>query len=158
MTLVEGQGLRRCDWTTSIEATAAVVGLAVATVWVSAFIGGSGTTAASAATLLMSVLVGLGAARILEVLCDRQWIPALAAMATLPAIVWGLENVLLSRVNPLILVAFAAGIASWRIAGQASPVRRSMGVLGLCGAVVTCSVTPVGAWTVGEPGSTNPAV
>ena len=88
-TQVAGRRLRGCGRTTSIEATAAVLGLAVATFWVCAFFAGSGTQAAIATTLLMSVLVGVGAARVLETLCGRQWGPALGAMVALPAIAWG---------------------------------------------------------------------
>ena len=88
----------------------------VATVWVSAFIGGSGTTAAGAAALLMSVLVGVGAACVLEVLCGNRWGPVLGSMLALPAIAWGLEHVLLTRVIPLRLSRSprACWLGDWR--------------------------------------------
>lgn len=156
-TSVDGHQLARRYWASSFEAATAIVGLVVATTWASTFVAGE-TPAGVAAALVLSALVGVGAACVLEALCGNRWTPALLAAATVPALVWGLEHVLLTWVNPLILVAFAAGLVTWRLAGQASPVRRSVGVLGVCSALVVGSVTPVGAWTVGEPSSDDPSV
>ena len=149
------RGSVRTAW---FEATAAIVGLAVAATWVCASIAGSGKPAANAATLLVSVLVGVGAGCVFEVMSGNRWGPALAAMLTMSATVWGLEQVLLIRVAPLTLVAFAAGLVTWVLAGQGSPARRAIGVAAVCSAVVAGSATPVGAWTVGEPESNDPAV
>ena len=106
----------------------------------------------------MAVLVGVGGARVLAILCGRRWSPTLAALAALPAIAWGLEHLLLTRVNPLTLVAFAAGGGDRETRGggvsRLAIGRRARRVLGDGDGINH----PGGAWTVGEPGSTDPAV